>query len=813
MLENDITPVNKRPWEQYMNAPLREIEPVKKIRLNFQPRKLDFSSAGENAEADFKKPAQVLTCRMRPVTPESVTEPYVHKRTPRYKKSEQDVVREIKLRSQALKEENTKLEQKITERLRAIRIATDKKEYDLDEGKIDSRNENITETRVQHINETDKKKTEHGEAKTKESMEEGIISKREVQKVMSTLIFHRKNTVAKVKYQERNSVSDDLYDEQMCQTEDLENQRNNCQVCFSNILPIMEHRIKGGFAKNHKLGLLPEKKKKMLKIITLMDVKNGILICRNCNHLKINLRERNKLTAEEYEHITNHGYVTGENPTVEETLYYNGKNTLFVCLECERVFPSYLSLVLHSLYFKEHTNMYSEIYCPLCGKFEAKTTFSAHLLNNHSNQVKCLMCPAVFQHVNDLITHFVQPNPHKEITAEIRSLLTENQVSALHKYRKENTLMHQRTDVTIIPIIKEKDMIEYRRYLNQPELLENHQIEQNAQERIHPRNCQDILAKFSNRELSLRLSNVLQSIKLNTKYIIPRKVFEEIQYELNQTSVSLIMEKYCSQLVELPLALEIKQYGVDNYEQGHLLRPSVLVRSENVWLPADLQIYDCVIIGNLGMKDSGTLPGASFRTLNLSPQQSFVWPNCFITLNHWKNSVQGTLELDEKYTEPVSATENYLLHVKNVLSRIQANKQTFVEFNLQGFLHKIPTEKWSQFLDKNLKTLTIAYFIGIERIRQELEKTGKQHPTPVVIGQGPISGILQLSASDMNKFTERIDQAGLLISRLLHVTYIPISSLVGYGSRAHGNILGKPQPPLDLNQTPGPQTSPGLHGN
>ena len=799
VLDNDITPVNKRPWEQYMNAPLREIQPVKKIKLNFQPRKLDFSSAGENAEADFKKPAQVLTYRIRPVTPESVTEPYVHKRTPRYKKSEQDVVREIKLRSQALKEENTKLEQKITERLRAIRIATDKKEYDLEEGEIDSRNENITETRVQHINETDKKKTEHGEAKTKESMEEGIISKREVQKVMSTLIFHRKNTVAKVKYQERNSVSDDLYDEQMCQTEDLENQRNNCQVCFSNILPIMEHRIKGGFAKNHKLGLLPEKKKKMLKIITLMDVKNGILICRNCNHLKINLRERNKLTAEEYEHITNHGYVTGENPTVEETLYYNGKNTLFVCLECERVFPSYLSLVLHSLYFKEHTNMYSEIYCPLCGKFEAKTTFSAHLLNNHSNQVKCLMCPAVFQHVNDLITHLVQPNPHKEITTEIRSLLTENQVSALHKYRKENTLMHQRTAVTIIPILKEKDMIEYRRYLNQPELLENHQIEQNAQERSHPRNCQDILAKFSNRESSLRLSNVLQSIKLNTKYIIPRKVFEEIQYELNQTSVSLIMEKYCSQLVELPLALEIKQYGVDNYEQGHLLRPSVLVRSENVWLPADLHIYDCVIIGNLGMKDSGTLPGASFRTLNLSPQQSFVWPNCFITLNHWKNSVQGTLELDEKYTEPVSATENYLLHVKNVLSRIQANKQTFVEFNLQGFLHKIPTEKWSQFLDKNLKTLTIAYFIGIERIRQELEKTGKQHPTPVVIGQGPISGILQLSASDMNKFTERIDQAGLLISRLLRVTYIPISSLVGYGSRAHGNILGKPQPPLDLN--------------
>ena len=213
------------------------------------------------------------------------------------------------------------------------------------------------------------------------------ISKRDVEKVMNTMIFHRKNTVARVKYQGRNYVSDDLYNE------------------------------------------------------------------------KINLQERNKLTDEEYEHITSHGYITGENPTVEEILYYNGKNTLFVCLKCERVFPSYMSLVLNSLYFKEHTNMYSEIYCPLCGKFEEKTTFSAHLLKKHSYQVKCLMCPAVFQHVSDLITHIVQPNPHSEIPTEIRLLLTENQVSALHKFRKENPLMHQSTDITVIPIIPEKGMI------------------------------------------------------------------------------------------------------------------------------------------------------------------------------------------------------------------------------------------------------------------------------------------------------------------------------------------------------------------
>lgn len=84
----------------------------------------------------------------------------MHERTPRYKKSEQDVVREIKLRSQALREENTKLEQKITEKLKAIRLATEKRETDLKEGEIDPCTENITETRFQHINETktDKKR-------------------------------------------------------------------------------------------------------------------------------------------------------------------------------------------------------------------------------------------------------------------------------------------------------------------------------------------------------------------------------------------------------------------------------------------------------------------------------------------------------------------------------------------------------------------------------------------------------------------------------------------------------------------------------
>ena len=303
------------------------------------------------------------------------------------------------------------------------------------------------------------------------------INKKTVENVMNALRFHRQNTVVRVRYSEREILSDNL-----CQAQpaDLEEQKNNCQVCFSNTLSIMEHRIQVGFAENHKLGMLPEKKKRVLKIITLMDANRGMLSCRHCNHIQIDLRKRNKLTEEEYNHISSHGYLTGENPTIQEILYRNGKNTLFVCLECEEVFPSYISLVLHSLYYKEHTGLYKEIYCPLCGKFKTKTTLSTHLLKIHPGQVKCLMCPAVFPQVLDMITHLTQPVPHPVISTEIRLLLTEHQVSALHEYRKENRTMYQSPEETMIQVIRDQEMIEYGRYLSQPELLQNHQAEQNS---------------------------------------------------------------------------------------------------------------------------------------------------------------------------------------------------------------------------------------------------------------------------------------------------------------------------------------------
>ena len=630
-------------------------------------------------------------------------------------------------------------------------------------------------------------------------MESMKISKKTVENVMNTLRFHRQNTVVRVRYSEREILSDNRCQDQLVE---LEDQRNNCQVCFSNTSSIMEHRIQGGFAENHKLGMLPEKKKRVLKIITLMDANRGTLSCRYCNHIQIDLRKRNKLTDEEYDHISNHGYLTGENPTVQEVLYKNGKNTLLVCLECEEIFPSYISLVLHNLYYKEHSGLYQEIYCPLCRKFETRTTLSAHLLKVHTGQVKCLMCPAVFPQVLDMTTHLTQPVPHPVISTEIRLLLTEQQVSILYEYRKQNRTMYQSPEETMIPVIRDQEMIEYGRYLSQPELLQNHQAEQNSQDRRHPRNCQDILAKFSHRNLSLQLSNVLQSVKLQSSYIISRETLQKMMYETKQAAVAIVIEKHCNQLVELPIALEVKQYGLENvhdHQLGHLLQPSILVQSESTLSASDLRIYDCLIIGNHGMKSSGTLPGASFRTLNLSPRASFIWPNYFVSLEHWNQSVQGSLVLDETHTVIVPTTKNYLLHVRNILHRIHTDKPTFVEFNLQGFLYQIPPETWHQFLEKNLKTLTLAYFIGLERIRKELGRTREQFPSLTVIGQGPISGILQMSARDMNLITEKIDQAGLLISRLMRVNYIPVSSLVGYGSRAHGNILEKPQPPLDLN--------------
>ena len=72
-------------------------------------------------------------------------------------------------------------------------------------------------------------------------------------------------------------------------------------------------------------------------------------------------------------------------------------------------------------------------------------------------------------------------------------------------------------------------------------------IEQNSQELDHPAN----LPISHTRELSLRLSNILQSIKLKAKHLISRKTFTEPQYELNK--------KIALAIVELPKALGIQK--------------------------------------------------------------------------------------------------------------------------------------------------------------------------------------------------------------------------------------------------------------
>ena len=205
MLEtSNVTPANKVMLDQYANAPTRELPPLKKMKL--KPRKLDFSSAGENAEAEPSESAQVLTKdRTGPVTPEKVCETYVYQDTPpRYRQTMQEIKEGIKKRSQTLQEEKEKLELKITEKLQAIRISTEKRKEALEDGEIDEKE--------------DRNKDKENKENKNTELERGMESMK-----ISTLRFHRQNTIVRVRYSEREIFSDNR-----CQAQpvELEERRN-----------------------------------------------------------------------------------------------------------------------------------------------------------------------------------------------------------------------------------------------------------------------------------------------------------------------------------------------------------------------------------------------------------------------------------------------------------------------------------------------------------------------------------------------------------------------------------------------------------
>lgn len=120
-----------------------------------------------------------------------------------------------------------------------------------------------------------------------------------------------------------------------------------------------------------------------------------------------------------------------------------------------------------------------------------------------------------------------------------------------------------------------------------------------------------------------------------------------------------------------------------------------------------------LIIGKHGLKNSGTLPGAFFRTLNLSPQASISWPNyCFILtplqVEHAETTAPG-----RTISWTCSSYRKTSCYMLKICYNNPSRQGYMSKYNPQGILLRHLPETWKQFLSKNVKSWTIVYFMSL----------------------------------------------------------------------------------------------------
>ena len=576
----------------------------------------------------------------------------------------------------------------------------------------------------------------------------------------------------------------------------------SCTVCFRKPpnVSLERHRRLGGFAITHKLGMLNREKKDGLAILTLATtLPGGILTCRHCNDFQVQLRDVTKISRQHINHLMTHGSLLGENPSAEELLQKQPPGPL-LCLQCTEVFPSYLALIVHSGFLKDHSEK-TEVYCPLCNSFFTNTTLISHCIQQHNNTSRCPICQLGFATIMDLLIHLMNSKPHYMLSPDVQRMLTHKQLEEINLRRQPNTITTTKSEMMVREALKAHNMVHLARYIQQPELFTNFQAEIQDEPFQMP-NLVELVAKYLNREDSLVVTELIRNLRFgSTNPVNKTQELKKYFYEVTQINIGLFLKDMWNNATMLPTKLEELMYGPDTYSGPHLLGQSYLTHTQGRITAVDTKAYKAIVIGVNLLSCVGTLPGSPFPILNLSPNysQEQKWPTHFYS--HHENTVQGIVHLEGKALLHLPSEFNIIQHIKEVALKTPLELPIFVEFNVLPFLISHPPEAWPKLLKHSLKNLVVGFFVGLNRVSQEVKQVRGKYPEFIILGQSPMTSNFQLNPTILLQLWYQITISAVLIARFTKTLFIPTTGVIGLGPTWYSNILGKSHPVFNSDQS------------
>ena len=550
-----------------------------------------------------------------------------------------------------------------------------------------------------------------------------------------------------------------------------------CATCKSPVLNMEKHRAAGSFAPKHIFSTLDDHLQlELLFTCTLTDDNLGLKNKFN-ETLKVHPHRDEKLTNKHIENFS----LTGKNvpETISEALATVGKFPF--CGEHKQAFSTIAAFLLHHV--TEFHTVISHI-CVYC-----KMIVSDSPLKHHTKV-----------HGLDLNKEITTQTPPLHKIAEtlqnckISDIILEDYFNFQQSTMIRKTLQGIDLHQTIPRLLSQFTATRFRAYDAIRKKFPNEMATTHSTwfKSPFPLHQMDMLISFNN-DGNEKLYGVLSMLERLLDGTPPTSDASEfLKYNNYEIMQSLVCARVQYEHRELEIIKQPEDLKTGSNFTFHLQPggPSFYSNDLKKLQDTDLSIYKIITVGQRMMKTTGLLLQEGLNVLNLSNCEANLLPTSgYSGLTFFENE-NGKIS-------PIFHEQDYLQHVRKVLSITPEELPTLIEFDILGILQKIPVNLWEQWLLNNLEKTVLYFLVSLQGMLNKPPPPGFKPRNLLVLGQHTLFH----QELDFTYLINLTNQINLTLSRAGILTEVPIllpTNLVGINIRSAISLRTMPRTPVFL---------------
>ena len=441
-----------------------------------------------------------------------------------------------------------------------------------------------------------------------------------------------------------------------------------------------------------------------------------------------------------------------------ESLLANLSENIFACLQCTRVFPSLISLLLHELFTHKSP---TKIYCPICCVFIETTTLLSHISIVHPI-LPCIVC-SLHLPVLDLIHHVLDPVQHTTIPLNnILEFFSED----LH------TLLRGSRSIPAVRFVKFTELLPQILNTDQcPKIIQlNNQCgvwSACSQFTSFPKNLgPHFLARISSTEASA-LTVLVHIYEQGASFIQHQNLLNKYKQHLLQ----IVLNDFSDNHTLYKNFQMIFPHNSVAPLYPHPSRAPLPIPDTSTLQQLLGGSYQMILIGSHLLRWCGSHLSSEFKILNLSTMRTMYAPTTYLSTEAESQSFLGYISTNFFQPYYVLQHNSFAIHLARILPELKGDKPVLIEMDVIGFLYTLPPQVLPIAIKTNLHEFVLGYFVMILNVLQTLPPNSPAKGCLIIINQAPFK-LPQLSIADNLDLLIRINCLAYCVATIVNIPIV-----------------------------------------